>query len=78
MARTKKARKVKKSPKKKATPRSRSPKAGRPPVARPVPPRVKRRQKTAHAPVRKDTMLLQPGGVPEVMQDMIRPNLNKR
>jgi hypothetical protein len=74
----KKARKAKKAPKRKAAARSRSAKAGRPPVAQPASPRAKRRQKTASAPVRKDTMLLQPGEVPEVMQDLIRPNLDKR
>jgi hypothetical protein len=39
---------------------TRSKKAGRPPEQRPIAPRVRRRQKTATAAVRKDAMLLQP------------------
>jgi hypothetical protein len=38
---------------------TRSAKAGRPPEPAPVNPRTRRRQKTARAAVRKDTMLLQ-------------------
>lgn len=38
---------------------TRSKKAGRPPESRPETPRVRRRQKTAQAALRKDTMLLQ-------------------
>lgn len=42
---------------------TRSKKAGRPSEPRPETPRVRRRQKTAQAAVRKDTLLLQPSRV---------------
>ena len=56
----------------------RSPKAGRPPEEIVSPPRVRRRQKTAHAAVRKDTMLLQTDDGPRVVWGVTKPKIKKR
>jgi hypothetical protein len=56
----------------------RSPKAGRPPQAIPAPPRVRRRQKTAHVSVRKDTMLMQAAEGPRVRWGVTKPKVKKR
>jgi hypothetical protein len=54
----------------------RSPKAGRPPE---VPsPRERRRQKTAHVAVRKDTMILQATDGPRVIWGVTKPKVKKR
>jgi hypothetical protein len=58
------------------TPR-RSPKAGRPPEEGVAPPRVRRRQKTAHASVKKDTMLLQARQGPRVLWGVTKPKVKK-
>jgi hypothetical protein len=57
---------------------ARSPKAGRPPEEIISPPRVRRRQKTAHAAVRKDTMLLQTDDGPRVVWGVTKPKIKKR
>jgi nicotinate phosphoribosyltransferase len=56
----------------------RSPKAGRPPEEVVSPPRVRRRQKTAHAQVRKGTTLLETGHGPRVTQAARKPKVKKR
>ena len=56
----------------------RSPKAGRPPQESPVTPRVRRRAKTAHVAVRKDTMLLQTADGPRVRWGVTKPKIKKR
>ena len=56
----------------------RSPKAGRPPGEIVSPPRVRRRQKTAHAEVRKGTTLLETGHGPRVVQAAKKPKVKKR
>jgi hypothetical protein len=56
----------------------RSPKAGRPPRETTAPPRVRRRQKTAHAAVRKDTMLMEAAEGPRVRWGMTKPKVKKR
>ena len=58
------------------TPR-RSPKAGRPPVEGVAAPRVRRRQKTAHASMKKDTMLLQAPQGPRVLWGVTKPKVKK-
>ena len=60
------------------TQRPRSKKAGRPPEQRPVTPRVRRRQKTATAAVRKDTMLLQSAEDPRARWPASKPKFGKR
>jgi transposase-like protein len=55
----------------------RSPKAGRPPQGGAVPPRVRRRQKTAHASLRKDTMILQAAKGPRVLWGVTKPKVKK-
>jgi hypothetical protein len=57
---------------------TRSPKAGRPPRETVAPPRVRRRQKTAHAAVRKDSMLLQAPDGPRVVWGVTKPKVKKR
>lgn len=57
---------------------ARSPKAGRPPEEAVAPPRVRRRQKTAHASVRKDTMMLQAPDGPRVLWGVTKPKVKKR
>ena len=54
----------------------RSPKAGRPPEV--APPRMRRRQKTAHGAVRKDTMILQAADGPRVIWGVTKPKVKKR
>jgi hypothetical protein len=56
---------------------SRSRKAGRPPEEAVSSPRVRRRKKTAHAAVRKDTMLLQAGEGPRVLWGVTKPKVKK-
>jgi hypothetical protein len=60
------------------TQRPRSKKAGRPPEQRAVTPRVRRRQKTAHAAVRKDTTLFQPSQDPRARWPASKPKFRKR
>lgn len=55
---------------------ARSPKAGRPPAA--AAPSVRRGQKTAHAAVRKDTMILQAADGPRVIWGVTKPKVKKR
>lgn len=55
----------------------RSPKAGRPPVATVASPAVKRRRTTAHAAVRKDTMMLQSAQGPRVLWGRAKPQVKK-
>jgi hypothetical protein len=59
------------------TPR-RSPKAGRPPQTSTRPARVKRRAKSAHAAVKKDTMLVQTERDPRARWSGSRPAWKKR
>jgi hypothetical protein len=56
----------------------RSAKAGRPPQESPATPRVRRRQKTAHVAVRKDTMLMQAADGPRVRWGVTKPKVKKR
>ena len=56
----------------------RSKKAGRPPVERAVPPRVRRRQKTATVAVRKDTTLFQSDRDPRARWSAAKPKFHKR
>jgi hypothetical protein len=55
----------------------RSPKAGRPPEEAVAPPRVRRRQKTARASVRKDTMILEAPRGPRVIWGVTKPKIKK-
>jgi hypothetical protein len=59
------------------TPR-RSPKAGRPPQKSARPARVKRREKSAHVTVKKDTMLVQTEHGPRARWSGSRPAWKKR
>lgn len=56
---------------------SRSPKAGRPPETRAMPPRVRRRQKSAHAAFRKDTTIHQAAEGPRVVWAVTKPKIKK-
>ncbi len=56
----------------------RSPKAGRPPEETVSPPRVRRRQKTAHVQVRKGTTLLETDHGPRVLKAAKKPKVPKR
>ena len=56
---------------------ARSKKAGRPPEARAEIPRVRRRQKTAKAAVRKDTMILQPTYEPRARWPASKPKFKR-
>jgi hypothetical protein len=56
---------------------SRSKKAGRPPEPVPMSPQARRRQKTAHAAVRKDTMLVQSPRDPRARWPASRPKFKK-
>ncbi|MBI4588670.1 MAG: nicotinate phosphoribosyltransferase [Candidatus Rokubacteria bacterium] len=56
----------------------RSPKAGRPPEEIISPPRVRRRQKTAHVQLRKGTTLLETGHGPRVVRGAKSPKVKKR
>jgi hypothetical protein len=55
----------------------RSPKAGRPPRETSAAPRARRRQKTASAAVRKDTMLRQAPEGPRVLWGVTKPKVKK-
>ena len=57
---------------------ARSKKAGRPPEPRADTPRVRRRQKTAHAALRKDTMVLQSAQDPRARWPASKPKFKKR
>jgi hypothetical protein len=57
--------------------RARSAKAGCPPERGVVPARVRRRQKTARASVKKDTMLLQAPRGPRVRWAVTKPKVKK-
>ena len=69
---------TKKRPLRKVLTPARSPKAGRPPRETVSPTRVRRRQKTAHVAVKKDTMLLQATDGPRVVWGVTRPEIKKR
>jgi hypothetical protein len=56
---------------------ARSSKAGRPPQETVSPPRVRRRQKTAHTAVRKDTMILEAPQGPRVLWGVTKPKVKK-
>lgn len=56
----------------------RSKKAGRPPEQRPVTPRVRRRQRTAQAAVRKDATLFQPPADTRARWPAAKPKFKKR
>jgi hypothetical protein len=60
------------------TQRPRSKKAGRPPEQRPITPRVRRRQKTATAAVRKDTTVFQSSQDPRARWPASKPKFKKR
>jgi hypothetical protein len=61
------------------SPRSpRSPKAGRPPERSVAPARVRRRQKTAHTAVRKDTTLFEAADGPRALWGRTKPKVKKR
>ena len=57
---------------------ARSKKAGQPPEQPPIAPRVRRRQKTATAAVRKDTMLLQTAQDTRARWPAAKPKFKKR
>jgi hypothetical protein len=57
---------------------SRSRKAGRPVVEVVSSPQVRRRQKTAHVAVRKDTTLFQTDDGPRVFWGVTKPKVKKR
>lgn len=57
---------------------ARSPKAGRPPVEAASSDRIRRRQKSATAAVRKDTMLLQAADGPRTLWGRTKPKVKKR
>jgi hypothetical protein len=57
---------------------ARSSKAGKPPQELVASPQVRRRQKTAHVAVRKDTMLLQAAEGPRVLWGVTKPKVKKR
>lgn len=65
------------APREKGPEPPRSAKAGRPPHESVLPPRVRRRRKTAHAAVRKDTMLLQAAEGPRVVWGVTKPKVKK-
>jgi hypothetical protein len=56
----------------------RSPKAGRPPEETRAPARVRRRAKTGHGAVRKDTTLFQAAEGPRVLWGRTKPKVKKR
>lgn len=68
----------KKAPLQKVLRAARSAKAGRPPEESISSPRVRRRQKTAHAAVKKDTMILQAADGPRVLWGVTKPKIKKR
>lgn len=55
----------------------RSKKAGEPPTAPMAPGRVRRRQRSAHGAVRKDTMLLEAAEGPRVLWGRAKPKVKK-
>lgn len=55
----------------------RSPKAGHPPEEAVGPPRVRRRQKTAHVAYRKGAMLAQAAQGPRVIRAVTKPKVKK-
>jgi hypothetical protein len=57
--------------------RTRSPKAGCPPEQGAVPPRVRRRQKTARTAVRKDTMVSEAAVGPRILWGRTQPKIKK-
>jgi hypothetical protein len=57
---------------------SRSPKAGKPPEEAVLPPRLRRRRKTAHVAVRKDTTMFEAGDGPRVVWGVTKPKVKKR
>jgi hypothetical protein len=57
---------------------TRSSKAGRPAEEMVSPPRVRRRQKTAHVAWRKDTMVSQAADGPRVLWGVTKPKVKKR
>jgi hypothetical protein len=57
---------------------SRSPKAGKPPEEVVLPPRLRRRRKTAHVAVRKDTTMFEAGDGPRVVWGVTKPKVKKR
>ena len=66
------------SARKRAPTTGRSRKAGRPPREITASPQVKRRSKSAHAAVKKDTMLLQTDRGPRARWPASRPAFKKR
>jgi hypothetical protein len=64
--------------KKSAPPPHRSPNAGRPPQPTARPGRVKRREKSAHASVKKDTILVQTERDPRARWSGSKPAWKKR
>ena len=56
----------------------RSPKAGRPPEETVAPPRIRRRQKTAHVALQKGTTLLETAHGPRVALGVKKPKVKKR
>jgi hypothetical protein len=56
----------------------RSPKAGRPPEEVFSRPQVRRRGKTAHVAVRKDTLMMQTDDGPRVLWGVTKPKIKKR
>ncbi len=68
----------KKRPLRKILTPARSKKAGQPPRETASSPRVRRRKKTAHVAVRKDTMLLQASDGPRVLWAVTQPKIKKR
>jgi hypothetical protein len=66
------------APRRKLVQPSRSPKAGRPPEQVVSSPRVRRREKTAHVAVRKDTTLFETDHGPRVVWGVTKPKIKKR
>ncbi len=66
------------TPRKKTLQAPRSPKAGRPPEEGISPPRVRRRQKTAHVALRKGATLLETEHGPRVVLGVKKPKVKKR
>ncbi|HSF06451.1 MAG TPA: hypothetical protein VLG10_11735 [Methylomirabilota bacterium] len=69
---------TKKTRTKKGPQPARSSKAGKPPREGIASRQVRRRQKTARAAVRKDTMLLQAAEGPRVLWGVTKPKVKKR
>lgn len=62
---------------KQVRPPARSPKAGRPPEDIVSPPRVRRRQKSAHSAFRKDTTIHEAAQGPRVVWGVTKPKVKK-